>query len=52
MADKGRSERGFFGDIIHYDEHGKKIGISSPSLFGGYNHYDEFIMCIILLNNT
>ena len=39
MVDKGYSRRGLSGDIVHYDEHGKKIGTSSPSAFGGYNHY-------------
>ena len=41
MANKGRSERGMFGTIHHYDEHGKKIGKSEPGLFGGYVNYDE-----------
>ncbi len=40
MANKGRSERGLFGTITHYDEHGKKIGTSEPNLFGGYTNYD------------
>lgn len=41
MAKKGRSVKGAFGTITHYDEHGKKIGTSRPSVFGnGYNHYD------------
>lgn len=26
MADKSYSRKGLFGDIIHYDEHGKKVG--------------------------
>lgn len=41
MANKGRSERGLFGSINHYDENGKKIGHSDPGLFGGYTNYDE-----------
>ena len=40
MANKGRSERGMFGTINHYDERGKKIGHSDPGLFGGYTNYD------------
>lgn len=40
MANKGRSERGLFGTINHYDEHGKKVGRSEPGLFGGYTNYD------------
>lgn len=38
---KGYSRPGLFGDVVHYDENGKKIGVSSPSLLGGYNHYGE-----------
>lgn len=40
MANKGRSEKGLFGTIYHYDEHGKKVGRSEPGLFGGYTNYD------------
>lgn len=40
MANKGRSEKGFFGTVNHYDEHGKKVGRSEPGLFGGYTNYD------------
>lgn len=40
MANKGRSEQGFFGTVHHYDEHGKKVGHSVPGLFGGYTNYD------------
>ena len=40
MGNKGHSERGLFGDIHHYDEHGKKTGTSRPGLFGGYTNYD------------
>lgn len=40
MANKGRSEEGFFGTINHYDEHGNKVGHSDPGLFGGYTNYD------------
>lgn len=40
MGNKGHSSRGFFGNINHYDENGKKTGHSSPGLFGGYNNYD------------
>ena len=38
MANKGRSERGMFGTIHHYDEHGKKVGRSEPGLFGKKLH--------------
>ncbi len=41
MSKKGHSERGFFGNINHYDEYGHKTGYSSPGFFGGYNNYDE-----------
>lgn len=40
MANKGRSSKGVFGTIHHYDEHGKKVGRSEPGLFGGYTNYD------------
>lgn len=40
MANKGHSERGLFGDIHHYDEHGHKTGTSRPGFFGGYTNYD------------
>lgn len=40
MANKGRSEKGMFGTIHHYDSKGKKIGRSEPSLFGSYTNYD------------
>ncbi len=40
MSRKGHSERGLFGDIHHYDEHGHKTGTSRPGIFGGYNNYD------------
>lgn len=40
MANKGRSSKGLFGTIHHYDEHGKKVGRSEPGLFGSYTNYD------------
>lgn len=40
MAKKGKSERGLFGTVYHYDEHGKKVGRSEPGVFGGYTNYD------------
>lgn len=40
MANKGRSERGMFGTVHHYDSKGKKIGRSEPGLFGSYTNYD------------
>lgn len=33
MSKKGYSREGFFGDIIHYDEHGRKTGTSRPGVF-------------------
>lgn len=41
MAKKGKSERGLFGTVHHYDEHGKEVGRSEPGLFGGYTNYDS-----------
>jgi len=40
MGKDGYSREGFFGEIIHYDSKGHKIGESRPSLFGGYSNYD------------
>ena len=40
MANKGRSDRGLFGSVYHYDEHGNKIGRSDPNILGGYTNYD------------
>ena len=42
MANKGRSEKDFFGNgYTHYDSSGKKIGRSEPNIFGGgYTNYD------------
>lgn len=34
MANKGRSEKGFFGTVNHYDARGKKVGRSEPGFFG------------------
>ena len=36
----GYDRKGLFGDIIHYDENGKKIGVSKKGLFGNYKEYD------------
>lgn len=41
MADRGTSRRGALGNIIYYDEKGRKIGTSTPRIFGGYTNYDE-----------
>ncbi len=41
MAKKGHSEKNLWGDIVHFDEHEKKIGTSTPNFFGGYTDYDE-----------
>ena len=40
MAKKVRSVKNFWGETVHYDEHGKKVGRSEPGLFGGYTNYD------------
>ena len=41
MADKGgHSSKGVWGNVIHYDSKGKKIGESRPNFFGGYTNYD------------
>lgn len=40
MANRGRSEKGLFGTVYHYDENGRKTGRSEPGLFGGYTNYD------------
>ncbi len=39
-GDGGFSRQGLFGNIIHYDAKGHKIGESRPSFFGGYTDYD------------
>ena len=41
MSNDGYSQRGFFGEIIHFDSDGNKIGESRPNLFGGYTNYDS-----------
>lgn len=38
---EGDSRRGFFGEIIHYDAKGHKVGHSDVGFLGGINHYDE-----------
>ena len=40
MAKKAYSRKGFFGETIHYDANGKKIGESRKNFWGGYDHYD------------
>ena len=40
MPKKVRSVKNFWGETVHYDEHGKKIGVSRPNFWGGTNHYD------------
>ena len=39
MAKNGYSRKGFFGETIHYDTNGKKVGESTRSFWGGTNHY-------------
>lgn len=41
MANKGKSVKGMFGTVYHYDEHGKYTGKSEPGLFGTYYNYDK-----------
>ena len=42
MAKKITSRPGFFGGMVHYDEHGRRIGESRPGLFGDTRtHLDE-----------
>ena len=36
----GRSYKNAFGEIVHYDDKGHKVGKSVPDLFGGYKEYD------------
>ena len=40
MGKDGYSREGFFGEIIHYDSKGHKIGETRPGFFG-YNTYDN-----------
>ncbi|MDO4731826.1 MAG: hypothetical protein Q4B14_06900 [Clostridia bacterium] len=40
MAKKGYSRKGFFGQTIHYDAKGNKIGESTRGFWGQTNHYD------------
>ena len=40
MAKQGYSRKGFWGQTIHYDANGNKIGESRPNFWGGYDHYD------------
>lgn len=40
MAKKVRSMKNFWGETVHYDEHGKKIGVSRPNFWGGITHCD------------
>ena len=37
---KPHSEMGFFGNVIHYDENGRKTGESWPGLLDDMVHYD------------
>lgn len=41
MANKGHSDKNFWGEFNHYDERGKKTGYSTPNIWGGFNEYDE-----------
>ena len=51
MEKKGYSSRSWFGSVNHYDSHGKKVGHSSPGMFGrqfweyvkeaGYEHLNK-----------
>lgn len=41
MAKNGYSRRGFFGETIHYDANGNKIGESIKNFWGGTNYYSS-----------
>lgn len=41
MEKKGYSRKGFFGETIHYDTNGKKIGESVRNFSGGTNRYSK-----------
>jgi hypothetical protein len=38
---KGHSRKGFFGETIHYDANGNRIGESRRNFTGGYDHFDS-----------
>lgn len=40
MSKDGYSIKGFFGETIHYDSNGNKIGESRPNFWGGVDHFD------------
>lgn len=40
MGKDGYSRKGFFGETIHYDSRGNKIGESRPNFWGGMDHFD------------
>ena len=41
MEQKGHSHKGFFGETIHYDADGNRIGESRRNFTGGYDHFDS-----------
>lgn len=41
MEKKGHSRKGFFGETIHYDANGNRIGESRRNFTGGYDHFDS-----------
>lgn len=41
MEKKGCSRKGFFGETIHYDADGNKVGESRKNFSGGYDHFDS-----------
>jgi hypothetical protein len=40
MGKDGYSRKGYFGETIHYDKKGRKIGESRPNFLGGVDHFD------------
>lgn len=40
MEKKGYSHEGFWGETIHYDADGNKVGESRKNGWGGYDHFD------------
>ena len=40
MTKKGYSRIGFFGETIHYDANGNKIGETRRNFWGSYDHFD------------
>ena len=41
MAKDGYSRKGFFGETIHYNANGQKVGESTPNFWGGSNYHSS-----------